>query len=347
MLAAVKEVHDKQRNVGVTAALLVGGELVFSEALGYADLEHRVAATSETRFPIASLTKPFTGAALVKLHEEGRIDFDAPIQRYVPSFPEKDGGAITLRLLAGHLSGLRHPQAIRTPALYATHFEDVVAALELVKEDSLLAAPGSRFIYSSTNYNLLAAAVQAAAGTSFQDYVGATILRPLGLTATQFDDVRRLTPNRTRKYSYYDPWDFEESSEVLRVPDWDYSFNMGGGNMLSTSEDLVRFGAAFLGPGFFSAESLELFYTRLSSADTTSRWSYGWVVDTDEAGRRRLLMTGGNPGVQAGLVVYPDHEAAAAVLSNTWGIGARSREMLEVDDRLVAACLGWGSRETQ
>jgi len=85
--AAVADIQRRQRNIGLSALVMLGGETAIAENLGYADLEHRVPVTNETRFGVASITKAFTGLALLKLHEAGRIDLDAPIQRYVPAFP--------------------------------------------------------------------------------------------------------------------------------------------------------------------------------------------------------------------------------------------------------------------
>ena len=101
MKAALADIQRRQRNVGLSALVLLGGETVVAENLGYADLEHLVPVTSETRFGVASITKAFTGLSLLKLHEAGRIDLDAPIQRYVPAFPEKPGGVITPPGLTG------------------------------------------------------------------------------------------------------------------------------------------------------------------------------------------------------------------------------------------------------
>ena len=125
-----------------------------------------------------------------------------------------------------------------------------------------------------------------------------------------------------------------------RIPGrWDYSFNMGGGNMLSTAEDLVRFGNAFVEPGVFDDAMLERVYQPADSAGE-SVWSYGWFVTTDDAGRRRIHINGANPGVQAELRVYPDDDLVVAVVANSWGHGARSAEMVHTG-RFAALCLGW------
>ena len=344
MRRALRSTHDRQKNVGLGAAVLLGGTFVLSEGLGHADLEHRVPVTRATRFGIASVTKAFTGAAVLKLHEAGRLDLDAPIQRYVPAFPAKPGGAITPRLLAAHRAGLRHwHDDERTPALYATHFNDVVDILALFRNDSLVAPPGTRYSYSSPGYNLLAAAAQSAAGKRFEDYVAGAVIEPLGLRSTGFDDVRRVNASRARRYAYYDPHTFaEDTTRVFRVPDWDYSHNTGGGNMYSTAEDLARFGRALARPGLLSRASLELLHARPAGGAAGPAMNYGWFVRPAGAGPRRIHITGSNPGLQAAVHVYPDHDLAVVVLSNTHGVGARSGEMVaELPERLAALCMGW------
>jgi CubicO group peptidase (beta-lactamase class C family) len=341
--AAVADIQRRQRNIGLSALVMLGGETVIAEYLGYADLEHRVPVTSDTRFGVASITKAFTGLSLLKLHEARRIDLDAPIQRYVPEFPVKPGGAITARLLAAHLAGIRHWGTERDAALYARHFGDVKEILTLFKDDTLVAAPGTRESYSSYGYNLLGAAIQSASGVEYKDYVTREILRRLGLVNTGFDDARRVLPNRARRYSYFHPWTFEvDSNAVYRVPDWDYSHNMAGGNMYSTAADLAKLGRAIERPGLLSRESLDLLHRRTRVGALQPAMSFGFFVSDSTAPQRLLTIGGSNAGLQSGLHVYPDHDLVIVVLANTWGIGARSGEMNGILlRRLAAICMGW------
>src|SRR5258705_10769692 len=94
---------------GFALAVAVDGRIVWSEAFGYADLEAQRPATAATQFRIGSVSKPLTATAIAQLFETGKLDLDAPVQRYVPTFPEK-GAPITTRLVGGHLAGLRHYQ---------------------------------------------------------------------------------------------------------------------------------------------------------------------------------------------------------------------------------------------
>ena len=340
---ALADIQRRQRNVGLSGLVMLGGETVIAENLGYADLENQVPVTNETRFGVASITKAFTGLALLKLHEAGRIDLDVPIQRYVPAFPVKPAGVITARLLAAHLGGIRHWGNERNAALYARHFDDVNGVLALFKDDTLVAPPGTKVSYSSYGYNLIAAAIQSAAGVMYQDYVNREIISRLGLMNTGFDDVRRVQPHRARRYSYFDPWTFAvDSNAVYRVPDWDYSHNMAGGNMYSTAADLARFGRAIERPGLLSKESLDLLYRRPRVGAVEATMSFGFYVSDSAAPHRLLNIGGSNAGLQSGLFVFPDEDLVIVVLANTWGIGSNSGEMNGVLlQRLAAICMGW------
>ena len=341
--AAITDVATRQANVGMSVAVRHAGRIVFSEGFGMADLESGVPATPETRYPVASVTKAFTGVAVLAAAARGVLDLDAPVQKYVVDFPRKPGPDITPRLLAAHLAGIRHWASERTPALYARHIDDVRDILPLFAADSLVVPPATRYSYSSHGYNLLGAALQSASGVRFQDVVMRDIMRPLAMTSTQFDDVRRITPHRARKYSFYDLETYVDLTEPVRVPDWDYSHNMAGGNIISTAEDLTRFGDALTRPGLLSAPSLALLYRRPRVGAVESPMSFGWFV-TDTAGSpRRIHINGSNAGVQAGLFVFPDERLVIALLSNTWGKGSRSGELAgggsrDLPARIAAAC---------
>ena len=336
----LRAMHEKERNVGLSAAVMHHGQLVFSEGMGSADLEHGIPVTPETRFTAASIGKTFTGTTLAILADSGLIDLDAPIQRYVPSFHPPGGEAITLRLLAGHLGGVRHYRSgERTPAFLATHYDDVSDAVALVANDTLIDQPGVAYHYSSYGYNLLAAAIQAAAHRPYASVVEDLLLRPLGLGHTRFDDVRIVIPNRARHYAFNDPFTYAATTDLRRVPDFDYSYNMGGGNILTTAADLVRFGNAMMQPGRLSPGALRLIQTELRGTAGGTHWGVGWFVNPDSAGRHMLHSNGAFPGVQSALYVYPDDEIVVAVLSNTWGIGAISAEMATTLPMAVAqAC---------
>jgi CubicO group peptidase (beta-lactamase class C family) len=325
LLEAIRAVHDKQRNVGVQAAIHLNGRLAFSRGYGLADREKKIPVTRNTVFPVASVTKAFTGVALLKAHAAGKMGLDVPVQTYVPEFPVKPELVVTPRRLAAHFAGIRHWGPERD-ALYARRFERLHQLLPLFKDDPLRAKAGAEYQYSSYGYNLLALAVERAAGIEFTRYVQGQILRPLGLSKTRFDDARTPRPT-TRLYSFYDLTTSADLANAIAVPLRDYSHNMGGGNMSTTAEDLVKFGSALLRPGFLPSVQHDLLFSRPSFGGASSPMTFGFFAQ--EAGaERRLSISGANPGLQAGLMIYPERKLAVAVLSNTWGVGSRSGEMV-------------------
>lgn len=108
----LQDLFERQRLVGLQAAVSLDGKLVFSEGIGLADMENQSPVSTDTRFEIASITKAFTGTVALMLSERGELDLDAPIQKYVSTFPDKTdgrrGGVVTARLIAGGLGGIRH-----------------------------------------------------------------------------------------------------------------------------------------------------------------------------------------------------------------------------------------------
>lgn len=342
LIAAIRAVHDSQLNVGLQTAIHRDGRLVFSSSIGFADRDRKVPVGRTTRFPVASITKAFTGVATLQAVAAGKLNLDTPIQTYVAEFPVKPQLTVTPRRLAAHRAGIRHWGQERD-ALYGRHFASLSAILPLFRDDPLLEKAGLEYQYSSYGYNLLALAVERATRIDFTRYVDRNILKSLRLTRTRFDDVRHPLAGTTKLYSAYDftaegyP-EIARSTPLIVVPSRDYSHNMGGGNMSSTAEDLVSFGAAFLRPGLLPAREYDMLFVQPEFAGGPSAMSFGFFA-SEPGKERRLSISGANPGFQAGLLVYPERSLAVSVLSNSWGFGSRSGEMTsDLPKRLADLC---------
>ncbi len=144
---------------GLSLTVAVDGKIMYSEGFGYADLEERVPVWPTTKFRIGSISKPLTATALMQLVEAGKLELDAPVQKYVPSLPEK-GAVITTRMLAGHLAGIRHYQGDEFNI--QRHYANVLDGVNIFENDPLVSPPGTKFNYSSYGYNLLSAVVESA-----------------------------------------------------------------------------------------------------------------------------------------------------------------------------------------
>ena len=312
---------------GTSVAVGVDGRVVWSEGFGYADVELGVPVTPLTKFRGGSTSKPMTQAAASLLKEQGLMDFDAPIQQYVPSFPDK-GHVITPRHLMAHTSGIRHYPPEGNEFHSVVHYEDIVDALEIFEDDPLLFEPGTAESYSTYGANLLGAAVQGAAGKDFLEVLHQYVFVALGMLSTVGDHTDRIILHRTAFYERTNRlphYHLRQSSwgdgtgvgELLNAPYVDNSNKWPGGGLLTTPEDLVRFGLAHLEPSFLDANSLKEILTpgELPNGDVQNR-GLNWSTEMDDAGRRVISHGGGGVGSNSSLRVYLDEGIAVAIQAN-------------------------------
>ncbi|MGH9644708.1 MAG: serine hydrolase domain-containing protein, partial [Terriglobales bacterium] len=146
---------------GVSVAVVENGAEDWSEGFGNADLENSVPATAHTLYRLASISKSITATAAMLLWQQGKLDLDAPVQKYCPAFPQKDA-PITTRELLGHLAGIRHYKSDSQddPEVGNTkHFANSIqAGLDFFKNDPLVSKPGTEFHYSTQGFTLVGCA---------------------------------------------------------------------------------------------------------------------------------------------------------------------------------------------
>ena len=312
---------------GIAIAVSVGGATVWSEGFGYADLEHRVPMSRSVKFRVGSISKSMTAAAVASLVEDDRLELDAPVQRYVPAFPEKSH-PVTTRQLGGHLGGIRHYRGnenfIRDP--YAT----VVDGLSIFADDPLLHEPGTAFSYTSHGFNLLSAAVEGAAEQPFLDYMREAVFRPLGMRDTVADLVTPIIRGRTRYYVR------DDEGRLVNAPFVNNSYKWAGGGFLSTTGDVLRFANAHLDDGFLSKSSRELLFTEQKTRDGEGvGYGFGWFIRTRDDGRQLLSHSGGSVGGTSLMVMEPETRVVVVGLINL--SGADNGVVREVLDLFIDA----------
>jgi CubicO group peptidase (beta-lactamase class C family) len=305
LLADVLELYP-----GSTVAVSLDDQLVWSAGFGYANVRRQIPVTSTTQFRIDRVSEALTAAVLLRLADEGRVDLDAPVQRYVPSFPDK-GYPITPRLLAAHLAGIRAVPPERWERRQCAQPED---AVRLFASAPLSRIPGTRFLHSMPGYVLLSAVVASACGQDFVSCVQEKVLRPAGMTSTILDGPRSQTARAATPYER--GW----FGMLTVAPSLDNSCKWGAGGFVSTAEDLARFGMALLRGDIVRRESAAVLFSpqRTSTGETTG-YGMGWQIGVDAGGRRRLVQSGRTPGGRSVLVVVPEARLAVAVLANVNG----------------------------
>lgn len=293
---------------GLAVAVGVGGKIVWSQGFGYADLAAKTPATPTTRFRVGSIAKPITAAGLALLVERGQFNLDAPVQTYVPDFPDK-GAVITTRQLAGHLGGIRH---YRGDEMHLNRpFATVRAGLAIFEHDPLEAKPGTKFIYSTYGWSVISAAMETAAKAEFLAFMEANVFGPLAMTQTRADRAGAVDPQRTKFYDRNAAGKFVEARPV------DNSYKWAGGGFLSTPEDLVRFGSAHLQPGFLKKETLAMLFTPQKTSDgKPTTYGIGWFIMNDAHGHRVISHTGGSIGGTSVLLLHPATKTVVAMACN-------------------------------
>jgi serine beta-lactamase-like protein LACTB, mitochondrial len=293
---------------GLTLAVAVDGKIVYSEGFGYADLEQRVPVWPTTKFRIASISKPLTAVGLMELVQAGKVDLDAPVQKYVPTFPDK-GAVITVRMIAGHLGGIRHYKGDEFEI--QKHYNSVLEGLTIFQDDALVSPPGAKFNYSSYGFNLVSAVIEAASGENFLSYMQGHVFTPLGLVHTTADQNRQIVEERARFY------ELPKDGSVENAPYVDNSYKWAGGGFLSTAEDLTRFGSAMLQAGLLNAQSLKtMFASQKTTAGEETGYGIGWGIGKSPSGQLTYQHSGGAVGGTSLLVVYPESGVVVAIIAN-------------------------------
>ena len=305
--AKVEAYLAAQHVPGASVAVGRGGRILWSEGFGLAHLEHRVPAGPHTKFRIGSISKTLTSIAVARLWADGKLDLDAPVQRYAPTFPVKEH-PITTRQLAGHLSGLPHYNS--ADLVNAVHYESVTAALAKFRDRPLLFVPGERYAYSSFGWNLISVVVEGASGENFLDYMRTRVFEPFGMRDTQADEYDRIIEHRTGFYQV------RPDGRVLNPPAVDNSDVWAGGGFLSTAEDLVRFGHGVMTGSVVDARTRDLLFTPMTtSKGQATGYGLGWRVKELD-GRLAVGHGGSHIGATAEFLLLPAEDLAVVILTN-------------------------------
>jgi serine beta-lactamase-like protein LACTB len=325
----------------ISIAIAVGGKLVFSEGAGDADLENLVPATGASVYNIGSVSKVMTAVAIMQLVESGKVSLDDPIQKYVPSFPQKDA-PITIRHIMTHSSGIRHYLSTDFPGTEdgenMKRYTSLDEALKIFKDDPLLFPPGRYYSYSSYAVNLLQGVVEKASGVAFEDYMRQSVWSRAGMLSSSFDVPDRIVPHRARGYYVTD-------GKPRNNPYGDLTYKFASGGMISSAEDLVRFGVALNHGSLLSAKTIALMYApvpplqRYNGKEPPDALEFSqalmWRVFKDSHGRTFVNHCGTVQGYNACLVNYPSEDVVVAIMGNGYPLNPARNEAVALADMFL------------
>ncbi|CAG5017680.1 D-aminopeptidase [Dyadobacter sp. CECT 9275] len=312
-VALIEKIFElyKPANPGCQLAVSRNGQVIFSRAWGTADLEHQVPLTTKSVIEAGSVSKQFTAAAILLLEQSGILSLHDDVRKYVPELPDY-GTPITLQQLMQHTSGLKDWGSImalsdwpRSTKTYSNR--DVLYILS--HQPSLNHRPGDEYLYSNSNYVLLAIITERVSGKSLAEFTRSAIFEPAGMTHTQWrSDLKKVVLNRAVAYGK------NEDGYFTDMPNENV---YGNGGLLTTAEDLLRWNRYYvtgkLGNPSLLARQLSVKPLNGGQANT---YAAGLRVDSLR-GWLSITHDGATAGYRSILEYYPELDLSIAWLANT------------------------------
>ncbi|NPE30100.1 beta-lactamase family protein [Methanococcoides sp. SA1] len=301
---------DDINSPGAAVAIIKDGKVIYKKGFGAANLEYDIPITSESTFNLCSVSKQFTAFAVAYLADQGKINLDDDIRKYIPEMHDF-GKTITVKNLIHQTSGLRDD--IQLMRLAGWRYEDVVTRDQMlklaIKQRHLNFNPGEEWMYSNSNYTLMAEIVERVSGQQFGEWAKEHIFVPLEMTNTlYFEDLSILIKNRV--YSY-------ESGTKQRYKNRGLSYvNAGPTNVYTTLDDLIKWTNNFdnpkeeFGPIIKQMEEQAI----LNNGDTNF-YAFGQAL-VPYKGIKRIYHDGSQAGFRTSLIRYPEEKLSIIVLSN-------------------------------
>lgn len=296
---------------GCAVGVSLNGQSVFEKAFGLAEMEHNIPNTPQTIFESGSVAKQFTAAAIVLLQQDGKLNIDDPVRKYVTELPDY-GKPLTIRHILTHTAGLRDWGSVMqlTGAGRGDRVVTQTIALDVIyRQKSLDFEPGAEYSYSNSGYQLAAELVERVSGQKFGEFVRDRIFKPLGMNNSSWrDNYRRLVPGRAQGYSKpgpNEPW-------MLNMPIMNV---VGNGGMLTTVGDWLKWNAALdaktLGVPFVEALETQ------GVLNDGRKISYALGLDVDNyKGIKEIAHSGGTAGYQTYLARFPEKKLSVAAMCN-------------------------------
>lgn len=310
---------DLEKNQGLSGVIAIkrADQDILYYCSGYSDKEREIKNTKSTVFDIGSLTKQFTGAAILKLEMVGKLSVEDSLSKYFPDIP-KDKHALTIHHLLTHSAGF--------PRRIGTDFETLSKEEFLKRAFSvdLLFNPGADYKYSHLGYSLLGILIEQISGISYEQFLRINFFEPSGMKKTGYVlpnwDLSTVANGYRKCENYRKPMDWSWGSEG---PYWNLKANAG---LLSTAEDLMKWSTVLDGNKILSKEAKKKYLSKhIREGPATSYYSYGWIVTSSTRGTVAFAHEGGNGKFYSDWLNYPQEEVSILVLTNEYRPGMNNR----------------------
>ncbi len=300
-------------NEGFSGSILVArdGNVILKKGYGYANREWNAPNNPDTKFRIASVTKPFTAVLILQLVAANKLDLHKPITTYLKSYPKEQGSLITIHHLLNHTSGL-----IRDVSSDKKQFHRPKQLVDLFSKEALLFQPGERFEYSNCGYILLGHLIETICRKSYKDVLHEKIFQPLNMQNSGYYRHRLILENRSSGYSN-NFMDYRNSNYR------DFSNAYSAGAIYSTVEDLLLFDQALYTEILLPKKLMDIAFTK-QVADTKygGHYGYGWeiiekTVGNTESKIETISHSGSLPDYCSIFTRIPSTNTTIILLANT------------------------------
>ncbi len=308
---------SKPDSPGCALAVIKGGQIIHKRGYGTANLDHGIPISSVSVFNIASVSKQFTAMSIALLEKEGKLSLDDDVRKYLPEFPQYQS-TITIRNLIHQTSGIREYSHLMSAA--GIRFQDAMdeeVFKILTRQKELNFQPGEEYLYSNSNYFLLAQIVKKVSGKSLTEFSEQKIFRPLGMVNSGFHaDGRKVVKNRVEGYS--SPAGGPFSVEITN------SNHVGDGGVLTTIEDLFIWDQNFYADKLSRDAKLipEVLTPGTLNNGRKTRYAFGIDVETYK-GLKVFGHDGVYYGFNAAVIRFPEQRFSVVCLCNLTSIPSR------------------------
>ena len=293
---------------GASLMIIQDGHVIVRGAYGTADLERHIAATPETDYRLASVSKQFTATAIMLLAKDGKLRFDQPIHDFLPELPSATS-AVTIRHLLNHTSGLVDYEDL-IPESRTTQLNDQDVLSYVASKDSLYFPAGSQYRYSNSGYVLLGMVVARASGMSLPAFLRTRIFAALGMDATVMHvEGADTVPHRAFGYSPRGG-SFAQTDQSLT------SATLGDGGIYSNIDDMRRWDEALARNTLVDSAMMREATTPPQLPEgAATEYGFGWFIDRYR-GEPRWRHTGETSGFHNAIMRFPARHLTVIVLTN-------------------------------
>jgi len=292
---------------GITALVAIDGNIIYHKAFGMANLELDVKMQPDMIFEIGSITKQFTAVAILMLLEQGKLDLDDDITKFIEDYPTH-GHHISIHHLLTHTSGIRSYTSMESWApVWRKDFEPK-ELIDFFKNEPMDFAPGEKWLYNNSAYFILGYIIELASGQTYEQFIEDNIFEALGMRSSLYGSNSKII--KKRAYGY------QKNEEYINAEYLSLSQPYAAGSLMSTVEDLFIWNRAIRSNKLVKQESIDLAFTNyeLNNGEKTN-YGYGWGIN-EINGSPTIEHAGGIFGYVTNSIYMPNEDVFVAIYSN-------------------------------